>query len=257
VYLSVSKGPEDQPGLVRIDGSGAIEEIALDRVWFSKAELPDAPEDKLVGEGQRKRNLRDETITDLAFVDGQLIVSGLSNRESSSGVRSLAFPFEQEPTAASLEFFHGAHGRVEDNPAIRTFVPFTINGEPNLLAGFVCTPLVRFPLDEVRSSAKIRGTTVAELGNRNRPLDMFAYRKNGKDYIIMANDARGIMKITTDNVESAEALTTRAEGTAGLPFETISSWQDIFQLEQLDEGHALVIQGPSDGAQNLVALALP
>ena len=38
-----------------------------------------------------------------------------------------------------------------------------INGEPSLLAGFVCTPLVRFPVNSLKSSEKTRGTTVAEL----------------------------------------------------------------------------------------------
>ena len=122
VYLSVTKGGADgKPGLVKIDTTGAIGEIPLENVWFSKAVLPDAPEDKVTGEGRRRRNLRDESITDLAFVDGQVIVSGLSNREAASGVRSIAFPFGDQASGSSLEIYHGAHGRSEDYAAIRTF----------------------------------------------------------------------------------------------------------------------------------------
>ncbi len=116
VYLSVSKGDADgQPALVKIDTTGAIGEIPLDNVWFSKAPLPDAPEDQVTGEGRRRRNLRDESITDLAFVDGQVIVSGLSNRDAASGVRAIAFPFGDDAKGSSLEIYHGAHGRSEDD----------------------------------------------------------------------------------------------------------------------------------------------
>jgi hypothetical protein len=36
------------------------------------------------------------------------------------------------------------------------------------------------------------GTTIAELGNRNRPTDMIVYRKGGKDYLLIANTSRGV-----------------------------------------------------------------
>ena len=128
VYLSLAKGPNAEPALVKIDGEGGITEISLASVWFSKAELADAPEDKVVGEGRRSRNLRNETITDLAYVDGNVIVSGITTREASSGVRTIGFPFGDQSQATSLEIYHAAHGRTEDYAAIRTFVPFVIDG---------------------------------------------------------------------------------------------------------------------------------
>ena len=126
-----------KPALFRIDSAGNLHSIDLDRVWYSKASLSDAPADEVTGEGRRRRNLRDESIPDLAFVDGQVIVSGLSNREAASGVRAIAFPFGGEATGSSLEIYHGAHRRSEDYAAIRTFVPFVIDGQANLLAGYV------------------------------------------------------------------------------------------------------------------------
>ena len=73
------------------------------------------------------------------------------------------------------------HGRSEDNRPIQAFVPFNIGGEPNLLAGYTCTPLVKIPVAKFDSD-KITGTTVAELGNRNTPLDMIVYNQHGKDF---------------------------------------------------------------------------
>ncbi len=55
----------------------------------------------------------------------------------------------------------------------------------------------QIPVAELTKGKKTKGTTVAELGNRNTPLDMFLYEKNGQTYLLMANSARGVMKIPT------------------------------------------------------------
>ena len=204
--------------------------------------------------------LREESITDLAYVEGQLIVSGLSsNREAPSGVRSIGFPFGDEAKGSSLEIYHGAHGRAEDDAAIRTFVPFFIDGQPNLLAGFTCTPLVRFPLDQVSGGDLIRGTTVAELGNRNRPLDMIVYQQDGKHYLLLSNSSRGVMKVSTEKIESNEGITEPVEGggTAGQPYETIEDWQGVVQMDRLNDTHAVIILSDDSGALQLRTEPLP
>ena len=102
-------------------------------------------------------------------------------------------------------------------------MPFTIDGEPNILAGFTCTPLVKFPVKNSKPGKKVRGTTVAELGNRNRPLDMIVYKKGGKDYLLMANSARGVMKVSTKNIERTDGITepVTGGGIAGQTYDTI------------------------------------
>ena len=58
---------------------------------------------------------------------------------------------------------------------------------------------------------------MAELGNRNRPLDMVVYNKGGKDYLLMANSARGVMKVDLTDVDKSNGITERVADTAGLP----------------------------------------
>ena len=140
---------------------------------------------------------------------GKVIVSGLTagnEGRTGSTVREIAFPFVKAGHGSRIEIFHAAHGRTEDHSAIRTFVPFNIDGEPTLLAGYVCTPLVKFPLSSLKDGKKTVGTTVAELGNRNRPLDMIVYEKDGKDFLLLANSARGVMKISTEDIATRETL---------------------------------------------------
>ena len=63
-----------------------------------------------------------------------------------------------------------------------------------------------FPVTSLKAGEKVHGKTVAELGNRNVPLDMIVYEKDGKQYLLLSNSARGVMKISTDKIEKQPAL---------------------------------------------------
>jgi len=257
VFASVTA--DGKPAIVQIDGAGKITELALKDVRFSKAELADAPEDKEVGEGRRRRNNRTDAITDLAWYEGKVLISGLRTGEAASSVRELNFPFADADKGTGVEIYHAAHGRTEDYAAVRTFVPLNIDGEPSLLAAYVCTPLVKIPLKELKDAAdKIKGTTVAELGNRNRPLDMISYKKGNDEFLLLSNSARGVMKITTAGLSQNKGLTEKVSGggAAGQSYETIESMQGVVQLDKLNDDHAVVLLD-KDGTLNLKTVALP
>ncbi len=260
-YLAVARGrsADASPVLVRVDKTGKLEAVSLDNVKHSKASLPDAPVDGVVGEGNRKSNPRTESITDIAFLEDRLLIAGLSNEEFASTLRAIPFPFKTVANGTSVEIYHGAHGKFETRSPVRTFIPFKVGKEQQLLAAYTCTPLVQFPLKDLTPGAKIKGKTIAELGNRNRPLDMIVYQKGGKDYLLMANSSRGIMKISTDTIEGTESITAPVGGggTKGLPYQTIDSWTGIDQLDRLDEKNALVVRRNEAGALSLESLPLP
>lgn len=260
-YLAVSRGrgPDATPVLVRVKAGGELEAVSLDKVKFSRGELPDAPTDGVVGEGQRQSNPRQESITDIAFLQDRVLIAGLSNEEFASTLRAVPFPFKTVANGTSVEIYHGAHGRFETRAPVRTFVPFKVGNTPSLLAAYTCTPLVQFPIDDLKPGAKIKGKTVAELGNRNRPLDMIVYHKDGKDYLLLANSSRGVMKISTDNIEKAEKIESPVGGggTRGQTYETISSWTGVDQLDKLDETHALVVRKGQGDSLTLESLDLP
>ncbi len=255
-FVSVSGGGKGH--LARIAPDGTVTPLNLDKIGHATANLPNPPEDKLVQRGRRQSNPRMQSITDLAYTEGKVLVAGLQAGDSPSSVREFDFPFRDRSEGMRVEIFHAAHGRSEDYAAIQTFVPFNIGGQPNLLAGYTCTPLVKIPVAKLGSTEKIKGTTVAELGNRNRPLDMIVYKSDGKDYLLMANSARGVMKISTDDLEKNSGLSERVSGggTAGQPYETIESLKGIVQLDKVDDGHALVM-AENDGALSLKTIHLP
>jgi hypothetical protein len=256
VYLSVSRGrgPDAAPVILRVGSDGKLSELSLDGVPFARTDVPNAPSaDAPAKKGARPRT---QSITDLAFADGRLFLAGLSNEEFSSRLLAIPFPFTESPDGASVEIYHGSHGAVETRSPIRTFVPYQINGESYLMAAYTCTPLVKVPVAQLKAGAQVKGTTIAELGNRNVPLDMIVYQKDGKDYILMANNSRGVMKISTEGAASAKPITSRVSDKQGLPYETIASLQKVVQLDQLDRGHAVVLKD-NEGRLDLETVTLP
>jgi hypothetical protein len=117
-----------------------------------------------------------------------------------------------------------------------SLVPHTIDGS-RIIAGYLCTPLVKFPVNSLKSGAKVMGTTIAELGNRNRPLDMIVYQKNGQEFLLMSNNSRGVMKAPTSPFGKAEAITadTRHRRRA---LRTVASMTGVQQLDLLDRAAA-------------------
>lgn len=257
VYLSVSRGrgPDATPVVLKVDGSGKFSEVSLKKIGFAKATIPNAP----APGGEGRNNKRSMSITDLAYVDGHVFIAGLSNEEFSSNLRSVSYPFQKVESGAGVEIFHGAHGRYETGSPVRTFVPYVINGESHLLAAYTCTPLVKFRVSDLKSAAKAKGTTIAELGNRNNPLDMVVYKKDGKDYILIANTARGVMKVTTDNIADQKPITepVGGGGKAGLTYETVTEWKNVVQLDRLNDTSAVVLITNEGGNTSLKTIALP
>lgn len=248
-YLSVSrgKGPDGQPVLLRVDAKGKITDVSLKDVKFAKAELPNAAS----GKG------RQDAITGLGFLKDRVLVAGQSNEEFSSKLRSIPFPFKEADKGTSIEIYHGAHGRLETASPVRTFVPYSIKGEDHILAAYQCTPLVKIPVAQLKPGEKVKGVTIAELGNRNRPLDMIMYTKDGKDYILIANSARGLMKITTEGIDKAEGISSKIADTAGLKYETINNIKGVQHLAKLDKDNALVLIKTEAGVTNLETVPLP
>ncbi len=248
VYLAVTrgKGKDAIPVVVRVDRGGTLAEFPLKDVPFASVTIPNASDKN-----------RTEAITSLAFVENRLIVAGLSNEEFASTLRSIPYPFKDADKGSSVEVFHGAHGKLETHAPVRTFAPYKIGGADYLLAAYTCTPLVTIPLADLKPGEKVKGKTIAELGNRNRPLDMIVYTKGGKDFVLMANSARGVMKIPTDPFEKTEPITTKPKAeTAGVKYETIDELKGVLQLDRLDLERAVLLVKGANGLE-LKSIPLP
>jgi hypothetical protein len=252
-FVSVMRGQgaAAQPALFRIDGAGAVSLVSLEGATFSSVTLPNPPAVQTTG-----RNNRSQSITKMALVDGKLYVTGLSNEEFSSKFWAIPYPFKSADQGTSVEIWHTSHNRFETNAPILSFVPTRANGTTNFIAGYTCTPLVRFPIADLKPGAKVMGTTIAELGAGNQPIDMVLYAKDGREYVLMANTRHGVLKISTDQFATAPGLTAKVDTTAGVPAEALRSVSGVVQLDLLDATHSMMLMRVGT-TFNLSAVVLP
>ncbi len=232
-YLSVARGQgaDATAIIVRLSRAGKLSELGLKDVKSAKSAITNAKD----GKG------RQEAITHLAFLKDRVIVAGLSNEDWASTLRAIPFPFSEADKGASVGIFHGAHGKFETASPVRVFTTYKIGDEDTILAAYQCTPLVKIPVSKLKAGEKVKGTTVAELGNGNRPLSMIVYKKGDKDYVLMANNKRGLMKIDLTGVDNIEGITKRISSTAGLKYDTIEGRAGVRKVNAFDKDHAVVL----------------
>jgi hypothetical protein len=267
VYLSAARGrgPDAMPLIARVDTAGTVSMIGLDNAKHASVSLTDAP----AANATARQNPRTQTITDMSFVNGNLMVAGLSNEEWSSALRSIPYPFKTAEKGATLQIWHASHGRYETASPVRTFVPYTIAGQQYVLAAYTCTPLVKIPVSSLKPGAQVKGVTIADLGSGNQPLDMVPYKKDGHDYILVANSAFGVLKLKADMLEGYKPIDApTVTDVAGVPFDRLTQFKNVQHLTQLDSTNALLLiaapgegpayaPGPAKGPMNLQTVALP
>lgn len=251
VYFSVNI-IDGTPVVLRLNGDN-LENMSLKNVGYSKMELTNAvSKEKKDKRGRPQRAL---AISDLKYHNGNVMVTGLSNKEFSSTFRSIAFPFNKTQDHASLEIYHAAHGRFETYAPIKTFSIVNVDNKEYLMASYTCTPLVLFPLDQLKGGTHVKGRTVAELGAGNAPLDMITIEKNGKPYFLMSNSNRPVMRIDYESITNYKSELTnpiKGYGTDGVPYTSLPM-VNVLQLDNLDSNNIVYLQRTSSGKLVLVS----
>jgi len=258
-WLSASRGrgADATPLIVSVDAAGKVNVLSLDNIRHASVSLVDAPAATTTG----RQNPRMMTVTDMSFVNGNLMVAGLSNEEWSSALRSIPYPFKSAEKGATLQIWHSSHGRYETQSPVRTFVPYKIDGKDYILAAYTCTPLVKIPVSDLKAGSQVKGVTIADLGSGNNPLNMVPYMKDGHNYILVANSSLGVVKLKADKLETYAAIDspTQVNGAAGVPYDKMTELKGVQHLAQLDASNAVILTGkPGAGPGfNLQTIALP
>jgi hypothetical protein len=263
VYVSASRGrgPDAAPLVVRVDASGKLTLLPLDSIKHETVSLADAPE----ANAAARQNPRTQTITDMAYVNGNLMIAGMSNEEWSSALRSVPYPFKNANKGTQLQIWHASHGRYETQSPVRTFVPYTIDGRDYVLAAYTCTPLVKIPVSDLKAGAQVKGVTISDLGSGNQPIDMVPYKKDGHEFILIANSSFGVVKLHADNLGQYKPIDSpTVVDVAGAPYDKITTVTNVRHLTQFDGTRAVVLTsaggsgfGPATGPFNLQTIALP
>ena len=264
IYLAVSRGrgPDAIPVLLRIEASAApteptITELRTDNIPHARVALPGLPN---APKGPRRRTSRELVITDLQYSDGELVIAGLSNEDFSSTLRVVPFPFPKAERGASIgtsvEIYHTSHFTYETDSPVRTMVPYTVGGERYLLAAYTCTPLVKLRMSDLKAGAHVTGETLAELGRHSSPLDMILYKKEGHDFLLVANTARGVLKLSIDHLERFAPVNEDGGNPAQIAMQRVVGLKGVVQLDAYDATRAIMLLDSRDGL-DLKLVALP
>ena len=271
-YLSVSRGrgtwdskwklPNDLADAVvilRVHTDDSIDELDLSSVSFAMVQLPDPVDFNKEHRWKEGVPVRVDAITDLVYSDGTLYVSGLSNEEFAAAFWQVDYPFEGDAKMATVEIFHGAHGKWETHAPIRAFLPYQFGGQSYIVASYLCTPLVTFPTADLAAGGHVKGKTVAEFGSGNYPLDMVLARHGDKEFIVMANSMLPLMTYSPGDIASynekpgiTRESPTYTEGVSYVP----RAGSGIQQLDNFNDEFLVALQRMPSGKMNMVALSL-
>jgi len=174
LWLAVRNQKTREHVLVKRDPAGELALFSLENVTHADLPLP-CGEEAPVGR-----------ITDMAWADGRLVAAARCNEEFASKIFLLDGPLSHGETGAlhSAETYHVSHRRWETKAPMNVLIPYEENGRHYIVGAFSCTPIVKYPIDAIEPGAKIRGSSMIELGSGNRPLDMMAYEKNGEPRVL-------------------------------------------------------------------------
>ena len=253
-YVALMRGDAAtaKPVLVRIDGAGKVTVVDFAALKYASVTLPNPV---ATMDGQDARAF---VVTQMAFDQGKLYVAGLSNEEFASKLWTISYPFKSADKGTSIEMWHDHHSAFETKAPIFAFVPYTLDKVPYLLAGYLCTPLVKIPVASLKPGMKVDGTTIAELGAGSRPISMVAYTKEGKSYLLMSNTSIGVLKIPVDDMAKAPAIT---EGvgtmTAGIAAQTIDALSGAQWMGRVDATHVEILRATPEQRLDLETVELP
>ena len=222
VYISIARIESfaSQPAIVKISADQDISLLDTSSLAFQKQELIEFPDGQATfhvrgagGGGPLPRDMakgavsvRSLAIMDLEYHDGELFVAGVAYDNFRSSLRRLPYPFDGTQDVTAVEMYHITHDRYESRAPIRAMSVQEIDGKPQLVAAYTCSPLVLVPLDEITDGAKISANTIMDMGN-GQPLDMVPFQMGDQKMLFVTNNSRSPQVIPVEGLSGAKAVT--------------------------------------------------
>ncbi len=264
-YVAIRKQDDKRDVILTVDGAGQINDYVLENVKYVTVKLPageSAPVDR---------------VSDIAVAGDQILVSGRANENFGSKLFTIRTPLSPTSTVsnASTETYHVAHGRWETKAPMETILPYEEDGKRYIVGAFTCTPLVKYPIDDIKPGAKVKGTSMVELGQGNMPQDMLVYEKNGHNYVLVNTvrrfkpyfgpspywTARVDLELMRGTEKTNEQAVRRVDR-QNKPIVTdriqmVESYFGVRRMDRLDADNALVLKEDGQGHLDLMPLPLP
>ena len=251
IYIAVQRKGAAAAGnfaLLRIDSKGAVSPVDLGNVSHAKATLPaDAPQAA--------------SISDLAVVGNRVLVATATRERFQSKIVTLPWPLKSGGAAVfSTEIYHTSHGRLETNSPIRTLTVAETSNGTAVFGALACTPVVRLPIADLKAGDMVKGTTIVELGSRNRPLQMIAYGKDAQNLLIN-NSVYGLIKIDARYLSESKSIDKlaayRKSGVDIKGLDLVKSPGKVTHMDKYDATRYVMLTADEAGVLSLHVADLP
>ena len=221
LYISVTRigSSVSQPAIIQVTQQQQINLLDLASLPFQKQKLIEFPEGETTFGVRGMRQfpplardiakgeipLRTLAIMDMEFHDGELFVAGVGHDNFLSSLRRISYPFDGTQSIANVEMYHITHDNYESRAPIRAMSVQEIDGKPQLVAAYTCSPIVLVPLEDIKDGAKISANTIMDYGN-GQPLDMIPFQMRGQSMLFVTNDSRSPQVIPVAGLQGAKVV---------------------------------------------------
>lgn len=264
IYVPVRRQADRSFALLTVDASGRIEEFGLKDVTYATVRLPKGAEAPV------------SKVSDVAWAGGKLLAAAYAKEEFASKIFVAVGPVrhDTEGTLASAETYHVAHGKWETKAPMSVMMPFEEAGKTYVVGAFACTPVVKYSLDAIQPGAKVKGTSMIELGSGNRPIDVIPYTRDGKSYVLIntfrmhharkpfgpspywaARIDAGLLA-GAENVNEKALLRLKGDEPATDRITMVEAYHGVMRMGLLSATHAVVLRQKGE-ALDLEPIALP
>jgi len=263
-FLAVRKQDDRSQHLVRVRGDGALELVSLADVEYVRVPIPAGDKAPV------------SLVTDVVWAGDRLVAAARCNEEFASKIFAAEGPLDHEKAGQlyAAETFHVAHNQWETKAPMNVMIPYQEKGKHYIIGAFSCTPVVKYAVDAIQPGARIKGESMIELGSGNRPLDMFAYVKDGEARILtntfrFHHEKRPFgpsphlafrfdeALLGASGVNEGAVRRLDAKDPAAARIRIAESFHGVVQMDRRDDETALVLREAADGEWDLVALSLP
>lgn len=242
VYLSASKKGTAESHLFVVGADKKLKEVALADLKKASVALPEGTQP-----------------FDLVVAGKNVIVSSTGRDKAfSSGLHKVALPLAEGKIAnASTEVYHTSHKAWETKAPLLAMTAFTMGGKDYIVGATKCTPVVRIPVDEIGDKAKVKTTTVIELGGGNGPVSMLVYGQGPAQTLLMTHNksnTEGAYKVPGTVLAEGTKVNETAANRGGANTQSLATWKNAKRAALL--GPTLAVAVVADGA-NLSLVTLP
>lgn len=222
LYISVTRlgNSVSQPALIQVTQGQQVTLVDLASLEFQKQDLMAFPEGETTfrprgagpGAAPMPRDLakgeiplRTLAIMDMEYYEGELFVAGVATDNFLSSLRRMPYPFDGSQGITNVEMYHITHDQYESRAPIRAMSVQEIDGKPQLVAAYTCSPIVLVPLEDIQDGAKISANTIMDYGN-GQPLDMIPFNMQGQTMLFVTNDSRSPQVIPVAGLQGAQVV---------------------------------------------------